>query len=98
MDGEEERFSCTGLGYGRAASEAFVHRRLATGKGVGRGGRRRMGCYGDGDEVGGRAGLVEVVIGWYHARMLKGGSVGFEQVVVGEASGVIGGRLYFALG
>lgn len=68
-DGEEERFSYTGLDYGRAASEAFVHRMWATGKGVGKGGRCRRGYCGDGDEVGGRAGLVEVVIGWHHARM-----------------------------
>ena len=67
-DGEEERFSCTGLGYGRAASEAFVHHMWVTGRGVGRGGQRRRGCCGDGDEVDGRPGLVVVEIGWYHAR------------------------------
>ena len=67
-DGEEERLFCTGLDYGRAASEAFVHRMWATGRGVGRGGRRRRGCCGDGDGVDGRAGLAEVVSGWYHAR------------------------------
>ena len=67
-DGEEETFSCTGLNCEKAASEAFVRHMWATGRGVGRGGRRRRGCCGDGDEVDGRAGLVEVVIGWYHAR------------------------------
>ncbi len=67
-DGEEEKFSCTGLDYERVASEAFVHRMWATGRRGGRGGRHRRGCCGDGDEVDGRVGLVEVVIGWYHAR------------------------------